>query len=203
MTETPDGVAGAMTEQEIRAAHVGEVRPQRGEVTLSPYDPGWPARFDEFAGRVRAALGSTVTTLEHVGSTSVPGLAAKPVIDMLLVVPDPSDERSYVPALTAVGFVLSIREPDWYEHRVLKLHDVPASRHLANLHVFPDRCPETARMLRFRDRLRSDEADRELYARTKRELATRQWTYLQQYADAKSAVVEEILGRSASRPAGA
>jgi GrpB-like predicted nucleotidyltransferase (UPF0157 family) len=140
---------------------------------------------------VRAALGDRVLLLEHVGSTSVPGLAAKPRIDMLLVVADSTDEAAYVPALEAAGYVLHIREPDWYEHRMFKGPDTAV-----NLHVFSPGCPEIERMLLFRDWLRGNASDRRLYERTKRELARREWAYGQHYADAKAPVVEEIIARA-------
>ncbi len=110
---------------------------------------------------------------------------------MLLVVPDSSDEPAYVPALEAAGYVLRIREPDWYEHRCLKGPDTDV-----NLHVVSESCLEIERWLRFRDRLRSDAAVRERYERVKRELAAREWRYVQHYADAKSAIVEQILARA-------
>src|SRR5207302_6760720 len=131
-----------------------------------------------------------VLLLEHCGSTSVPGLAAKPIIDMLLAVPDSGDEPAYVPDLEAAGYVLRIREPGWYQHRVLKGPDTDV-----NLHVFSAGCPEIERMLAFRDRLRNDDAERALYERTKRELVARRWRYVQNYADAKTEVVEAIIAR--------
>jgi GrpB-like predicted nucleotidyltransferase (UPF0157 family) len=121
----------------------------------------------------------------------VPGLAAKPIVDILLVVVDSADEPAYVPAMTAVGYVLRIREPDWYEHRLFKGPDTDI-----NLHVFSAGCPEIDRHLVFRDWLRRDAADRALYARTKREQAQRAWKYTQHYADAKTPVVEAILARA-------
>lgn len=180
-----------MREEEIRAAHVGEAPRLDGPVRLDAYDPGWPAAYARQAGRIRAALGDAVLRLEHVGSTAVPGLPAKPVLDVVLAVRDPAEEAAYVPALEAAGYRLAIREPGWYEHRLLR-HADPAQ----NLHVFPAGCAEIDRMLRFRDRLRADAADRALYARTKRELARRTWAYMQNYADAKARVVAEILARS-------
>jgi len=124
-------------------------------------------------------------------------LSAKPVIDMVLVVEASPDEASYVPALEGVGFTLRIREPDWYEHRMLSPREGGA-----NLHVFTAGCPEVEKMVRFRDWLRGHETDRALYDRTKRELAARTWKYVQHYADAKTAVVEEIMTRAdASRVA--
>ena len=172
---------------------VGELQPVLGQIELVDYDPAWPGLFEREAERIRAALGEHVVLLEHTGSTSVPGLAAKPIIDMTLAVPDSSDEESYAPALEAAGYVLRIREPDWHEHRVFKGPDTNV-----NLHVFSDGCPEIDRMLRFRDWLRTDEADRELYEQTKRKLAAREWTYVQDYADAKTAVIEEIIARAFS-----
>ena len=112
-------------------------------------------------------------------------------IDVLLVVADSADELAYVPALEAAAYALRIREPDWYEHRMFKGPDTDI-----NLHVFSPGCPEIDRMLLFRDWLRSNAADRRLYERTKRELARLDWKYTQNYADAKTAVVEEILARA-------
>ena len=126
-----------------------------------------------------------------MGSTAVPRLAAKPIVDMLLVVADSADEQTYVPALEAAGYVLRAREPDWYQHRMFKGPDTDI-----NLHVLPESCPEIERMLLFRDRLRGDRADRELYEATKRELARRQWKYVQNYADSKGGVVEAIIARA-------
>ena len=128
--------------------------------------------------------------IEHVGSTSVPGLAAKPVIDIVLVVADSADEATYVPDLEAAGYRLRHREPSWYEHRFLV---DAASR--ANPCVLAGSV-EVDRMLLFRDRLRSRPADRELYQRTKRELAAARWAYVQDYAEAKTSVVEDILTRA-------
>jgi GrpB-like predicted nucleotidyltransferase (UPF0157 family) len=170
---------------------IGERPRHDGPIELVDYDPAWAERFEREAERIRAALGDTALLVEHVGSTSVPGLAAKPIVDIVLAVPDSSDEGAYVPALEASGYELRNREPDWFEHRILKPADMSV-----NLHVFSDGCLEIGRMLAFRDQLRANEDDRELYERTKRELAGRDWTYTQDYADAKTAVVEEIIARA-------
>ena len=170
---------------------VGELKPLAGPVRLVDYDPEWPRLFRREAARIRAALGERALRIEHAGSTSVPGLAAKPIIDIVLVVADSADEQAYVPALEGSGYVLRIREPDWFEHRVFKGSDTNV-----NLHVFSSGCEEVERMLCFRDRLRASASDRDLYERTKRELAHRTWKYVQNYADAKSAVVAEILARA-------
>jgi GrpB-like predicted nucleotidyltransferase (UPF0157 family) len=179
------------TEQELRAALVGGAAPSSGPVVLVEYDPRWPELFRREADRIRTALGEQALQVEHAGSTSVPGLAAKPIVDIVLVVADSADEAAYVPALEASGYVLRLREPDWFEHRLLKGPDTSV-----NVHVFSRDCREIERMLLFRDRLRGDDSDRELYERTKRELAQKEWKYTQHYADAKQGVVEEIIARA-------
>ena len=179
--------------KELRASRVDGSLPPTERVVLVEYDPAWPHLYAREEARIREVLGDTAVQIEHTGSTSVPGLAAKPIVDIVLVVPDSADEPAYVPALEAAGYVLRIREPDWFEHRVLK-----GTAPKVNLHVFSPGCPEVERMLRFRDHLRRDAGDRELYERTKRELAQRDWKYVQHYADAKSDVVEEILERAGS-----
>jgi GrpB-like predicted nucleotidyltransferase (UPF0157 family) len=180
-----------MDEQEILAASVGEPPPTYREVVIADYDPAWADWYETAAARVRDALGDQVLELHHVGSTSVPGLPAKPLIDINLVVADTTDEDAYVPPLEAIGYILRVREPDWYEHRLLRGNDPPV-----NLHVFPPGCEEVEKMLRLRDHLRTNDADRALYERTKRELAAKEWKYVQNYADAKSDVVQEILSRA-------
>ncbi len=182
------------SEEEIQAYTVGELKRHDAPVTIVEYDPQWPVLFAREEARIRAALGDKVVRLEHTGSTSVPGLAAKPIIDMTLVVPDSSDESSYVPQLEAAGYRLVIREPDWFEHRVFKGPDTNV-----NLHTFSEGSPEVDRMVGFRDWLRTNDEDRDLYERTKRDLATRTWQYIQHYADAKTAVVEDIIARAGER----
>jgi GrpB-like predicted nucleotidyltransferase (UPF0157 family) len=161
-----------------------------GPVVLAEPEPGWVDWYAREEGRIRRALGQRAVQVEHVGSTSVPDLAAKPIIDIVLVVPDSADEATYVPDLEAAGYRLQFREPSWEEHRFLV--DEPS----VQIHVFSPHSTEVERMLLFRDRLRGCAADRELYQRTKRELAAARWTYLQDYADAKTSVVEEILARA-------
>jgi GrpB-like predicted nucleotidyltransferase (UPF0157 family) len=180
-----------MDDEQIIAVTVGEPPRTYREVVLVEYDPHWPVLFEQAAEQIRGALGDAALQIHHVGSTSVPGLMAKPFIDINLVVADTTDEEAYVPKLEAAGYVLRVREPDWFEHRMLRGYDPPV-----NLHVFPPECSEVERMLLFRDWLRTNDADRELYARTKRELGSQEWKYVQNYADAKTAVVEEILARA-------
>lgn len=170
---------------------IGARRRVDGPILVADYDMGWPVLYEREATRVRDILGDRVRLLEHVGSTSVPGLPAKPIIDMLLVVADSADEPAYVPSMEAGGYVVRIREPDWHEHRVFKGPDTDI-----NLHTFSDGSSEIARMLAFRDRLRTHDDERERYLLTKRELAARHWVYIQDYADAKGEVVEGIIARA-------
>src|SRR5438067_734096 len=92
--------------------------------------------------------------------------------------------------LEAVGYTLRRREPGWFEHRLFNGPDIDA-----NVHVFSADCAEIDRMVRFRDHLRTSKTDRELYERTKRELAARRWRSVQDYADAKTEVVAQIFTR--------
>jgi GrpB-like predicted nucleotidyltransferase (UPF0157 family) len=180
-----------MTEDELQRVTLGDPTVLNGAITIVDYDAAWPVLFEEEAGRIRAALRDSALRIEHVGSTSVPGLAAKPIIDILVVVSNTGDEAAYFPALEAAGYVLRIREPDFYEHRMFK-----GTVANINLHCFSDGCPEIEKMLVFRDWLRTQESDRLLYERTKRELAAKTWKYTQDYADAKTAVVQEIIARA-------
>ena len=178
----PDGPQPEFLQPPVRAD---------GPIRLAEPDPEWAVQYAQQKERIHAALGPRALQIEHVGSTSVPRLAAKPVIDIVLVVTNSADEAGYLPDLEAAGYLLQFREPDWYEHRFLRDHDPDVQ-----IHVFSIGSPEVARMLLFRDRLRGRSDERELYQRTKRELAARRWDYIQDYADAKSTVIEEIISRA-------
>jgi GrpB-like predicted nucleotidyltransferase (UPF0157 family) len=163
-------------------------------VDVADADPAWPRRYDELAGRIRAALGWKALVLEHVGSTSVPGLAAKPVIDIDLTVADPDREQDYVPALEANGFRLVIREPWWYGHRLLRTNE-PA----CNLHVFGPDSPEPVRHRIFRDWLRGNLAERDRYAAVKQQAASAanaRGEHVMQYNARKEQVIREIYHRA-------
>lgn len=190
MAPNPD-IPPPLTDEEIRAAAVGDLPEHNATIELAEYDPKWPRLYEREAERIGRALGPTMLRIEHVGSTSVPGLAAKPLIDIVLVVADTTDEEAYVPPLEGAGYVLRIREPDWFEHRLFKGPDTNV-----NVHTFSEGCEEVDRMIGFRDWLRTHDDDRDLYLAAKRELAQREWKYVQNYADAKSAVVREILVRA-------
>jgi GrpB-like predicted nucleotidyltransferase (UPF0157 family) len=173
--------------------YVAGAAPVTGIEVTDP-DPAWPRQYGELAGRIRAALGWRVLALEHVGSTSVPGLAAKPIIDIDLTVADPGREQDYVPALQAAGFRLAIREPWWYGHRVLRASQPPC-----NLHVFGPDSPELVRHRIFRDWLRGNPAERDRYAAAKRQAASEasaRGEHVMQYNARKQQIIREIYQRA-------
>jgi len=178
------------TDEDIAKANVGEVQELNDKVILSEYNPQWPKDYETLKKKIQQALSHLDIQIEHVGSTSVPGLMAKPIIDIVLIVPDSRDELSYIPPLEEQNFWLKIREPDWFEHRMLKSHDFQV-----NLHVFSRDCSEVEMMIKFRDHLINNKGDFLLYQKTKKDLSKRVWKYTQNYADAKSEVVRDIFSR--------
>jgi GrpB-like predicted nucleotidyltransferase (UPF0157 family) len=161
---------------------------ERVPIVVVDPDPAWPARFAAVRDRILAALGDRALDVQHIGSTAVPGLAAKPIIDVLLTVPTVDDEAGYAGALEGAGFGLRVREPG---HRMFRTPERDV-----HVHVYEPAAPEVAAYLALRDRLRRSAEDRALYAATKRELARRPWADMNDYADAKSDVIAEILARA-------
>ena len=180
-----------LSEDYLRAHTVGELKPLTAPILVVDYDPDWPEQFRAEASKIAAALAERALRIEHVGSTAVPGLAAKPIVDIVLAVAGSAQEAEYAAALDEAGYRLHIREPEWHQHRMFK-----GSGERVNLHVFSADCPEIDRMLAFRDWLREHDADRDLYASAKQTLAQQPWKYTQNYADAKSGVIGEILSRA-------
>lgn len=175
-------------------AYLGEVLIgglEPGAIILAAYDPAWAAHYEREAATIREALGPRALRVEHVGSTAVPGLVAKPIIDILVVVDDSSREDTYLPALEQAGYVLRVREPAFHEHRMLRTPDADV-----HVHVYPAGSAEIGRMLAFRDHLRRSARDRDVYGAAKRRLASRSWKSMQYYAEAKSPVIERILARA-------
>ncbi|OLF18382.1 hypothetical protein BU204_06560 [Actinophytocola xanthii] len=181
----------ALTDDALERVLVTGPRPV--VVELAEYDPGWPARFERRAREVRRLLGERARLVEHVGSTSVPGLAAKPIIDIVVGIDDPEDEGAYLHDLQAAGYELRVREP---AHRCLRAGEPDEP---VNLHCYPPDHPEVRKVLLFRDRLRDDDADRRLYEDVKRGLAGRRWPDVNYYAEAKGPVIEAILARAGWR----
>jgi GrpB-like predicted nucleotidyltransferase (UPF0157 family) len=168
---------------------------EKREIVIVDYDPLWPAKFQTHAAIIFQALREKALVIEHVGSTSVPGLSAKPIIDIDVVVEDSSNEAAYLPALLSAGYVLRVREPDWHEHRMFRTPELDV-----HVHIFSTGCVEVARHLAFRNRLRSHAEDRLRYEALKRRLAKEDWEDMNAYARAKSDVVEEIIAQALRDP---
>ncbi len=162
--------------------------PERLEVGLLGYDERWAALYLEQKSRIRNALAASDVEIEHIGSTSVPGLAAKPILDIVVAVDDITAEEDYLPQLLAAGYELRVREP---KHRLVR---TPARD--VHVHVYERNDPAVEEYLLLRDRLRSDADDRALYEGTKRTLLDRQWDDMNDYADAKTEVILAITARA-------
>ena len=173
----------------------------RAEISVVDHDPAWAAQYEALAVAIRGALGKGVLALQHIGSTSVPCLVAKPVIDIDLVVADPRDEDAYRPALAEAGYDLVIREPGWYEHRAFRHQDPDGIQQLplSNLHVFGPHCPEVARHRVFREWLTANPEDRERYVEAKlraADEANAAGETTMGYNARKQAVIHEIYRRA-------
>jgi len=161
-------------------------KPKREEIEVEQYSPLWVEQYEIRRSEIEAAIPEVALSVEHVGSTAVPGLPAKPVIDIDLIVADPEREDSYIPPLEAIGYELTVRERSWYQHRMLR-HDNPR----VNLHVFGPACPEHVRHILFRDWLRERPVDRQRYADAKI-LAKDGVTNASDYNSRKQNVVRDI-----------
>lgn len=175
-----------MEHEPLETGLIGGV--EKRQITIADYDRTWPAKFEAHRGIIAGTLGETALRIEHIGSTSVPGLAAKPIVDILVVVKDSANESAYRPQLEAAGYVLRVREPDWNEHRMLRTPERDV-----HVHVYSAGCAEIERYLRFRDHLRTNAEDRQKYEKIKRVLARNDWPDMNAYADAKTEVIESIL----------
>jgi GrpB-like predicted nucleotidyltransferase (UPF0157 family) len=165
---------------------------EKRDIVIVAYDADWPRRFEIERHRITVALGRRAITVDHIGSTSVPGLPAKPIIDVDLAVADVDDEAAYLPDLLAAGYELRVREPG---HRMVR----PPQQDV-HVHVTTAGTDRVRRDLRFRDRLRADAADRDAYAALKRRLARRDWPDMNAYAEAKGDLIAEILARGEEPP---
>jgi GrpB-like predicted nucleotidyltransferase (UPF0157 family) len=175
-----------MPDGPVKTALIGGV--EKVKIKIVDYDSAWPKKFERHAQIIAGALGETALLIEHIGSTSVPGLAAKPIIDILVVVQDSANESTYLPKLEAAGYELRVREPEWNEHRMFRTPEKDM-----HVHIYSTGCPEIERNLIFRDRLRRNSDDRRRYEQTKRELARQDWPDTNDYAAAKTDVIESII----------
>jgi GrpB-like predicted nucleotidyltransferase (UPF0157 family) len=181
-------VVASMEEIESGRRGLGAWAPAAVEV-VEP-DPEWSRWYAMTRDRVCDALGDRVLAIEHVGSTAVPGLWAKPMIDVDLTVADSAAEDAWLPDLEAAGFVLRVREPDWEQHRLVRGTDPPS-----NVHVFSPGAREPRRHLMFRDWLRTHPDDRDAYAAVKRDVAADGYTDGMLYNNAKSGFVYDLYER--------
>jgi GrpB-like predicted nucleotidyltransferase (UPF0157 family) len=192
LTEYPPEVTQRFhgTPEQMAAALVGEPPAKWQSIVIEDYDQAWPSRFGAASSLITEVLGGLILSIEHVGSTSVPGLPAKPIIDIDLLILDTTEEAGYISALERAGYRLVLREPWWYGHRML----VSAEEDV-NLHVWPQNAPEPIRHRLFRDWLRSHPEDLNLYAEVKRRLARDTVDRPNDYSLAKNHVIDDIYTR--------
>ena len=164
---------------------------ERRTLELAAYDPRWPEAYADHEQRIRAALGPVAVQVEHIGSTSVPGLAAKPIVDVLVTVEDITAEEDYLDQLLDTGYELRVREPG---HRLVRTPERDV-----HVHVLQVGDQAAVDYLLFRDHLRADPEDRDLYERTKRSLLEQDWADMNAYSDAKTGVIAEIKERARAR----
>ena len=163
---------------------------EKRELHVVDYDPQWAHIFEEHRQRIQSALTTVPVDIHHIGSTSVPGLPAKPIIDIAVAVDDITAEEDYLAPLLAAGYLLRVREP---AHRLVRTPELDV-----HVHILEKGDPAITRYLVFRDRLRSDTADRELYAETKQALIRQGFDDMNAYSDAKTDVIVAIMGRAAT-----
>ncbi|REF27340.1 GrpB-like predicted nucleotidyltransferase (UPF0157 family) [Xenorhabdus cabanillasii] len=164
-------------------------KPAEEVIDVVEYNPEWVATWQQLSSVIKETLGNVVLNIEHVGSTAVAGMVAKPVIDIDLIVEDPTQEEKYVPALERLGYELTVREPSFYQHRCLRL-----AKPRVNLHVFGLDCPEHIRHIWFRDWLREHPEDCERYIAAKI-TAKNNVKQVMDYNKRKEQVVHEISQR--------
>jgi len=161
---------------------------EKRDIQIVEYNEKWAVKFEKHSRIIKDSLNDMALSIEHIGSTSVPKLAAKPIIDILLVVKDSGDESKYLKKMQTAGYQLRVREPDFHEHRMFRT--VQKDIHI---HVLSEGSSEIDRYLVFRNRLRLNENDRKEYEATKRKLATDEWKDMNEYASAKTQIVERII----------
>jgi GrpB-like predicted nucleotidyltransferase (UPF0157 family) len=162
---------------------------EKRELIFSPYSDEWPVIFENESQKIANALGADALRIDHIGSTSIQGLLAKPVIDIQLSVKDPDSESSYLPMLEDVGYQLRVREQG---HRMLRAFEPM----VIQIHVCQTGSGWERRHLLFRDWLRQNEEDKNAYARLKVSLQKIDWETLDDYADAKGPIIAEITERA-------
>ncbi|WP_197508364.1 GrpB family protein [Mycobacterium sp. E802] len=158
---------------------------EKRDIKVVPPDPAWPVRFAAEREAILTALGAKAVRVDHIGSTSVPGLAAKPIIDIQLSVVDVDREQEYLPDLIAAGYQLRVREPG---HRMVRTPDLGV-----HVHVCTAGSDWERHQLLFRDWLRYDQSDRAAYNQLKNQLAQQDWPDMNTYAEAKGPLIGAIM----------
>ena len=170
------------------------------EIHLEPYDRRWPRKFAAEREFIAACFPTRPLAIEHIGSTAVPGLAAKPVIDIMVLVNDLADGHAAVPALEAGGYSYWRDNPDTARLFLVKGLPPSAPHRTHHLHIVAERA-RFDRHLIFRDALRADPSIRDAYQALKTDLAERHRSDRESYTDAKGSFVAGIVARARSRPA--
>lgn len=161
---------------------------EKPKIEIVEYSQNWPDNYEEHKNEIQKYLGEVALAIEHIGSTSVPNLSAKPIIDILLIVKDSSNEDKYLKKMEAAEYQLRVREPDFHEHRMFRTKEKDV-----HIHIFSEGSPEIDRYLLFRNRLRNNEVERIMYEQLKINLAKSNWSDMNEYADAKTKFIEQII----------
>lgn len=162
-------------------------------IEIVPYSSAWPHQFQDHSTRIKDAIGEVALRIEHIGSTSVERLAAKPIIDILVVIADPSKEELYLQSLLNAGYELRVREPDYDNHRMFR-----TTERDVHIHIYPPSSEEVERYLIFRDFLRTNPEARDEYAALKQKLSESNWKDMNEYSAAKTSFIDEIITRAKS-----
>jgi GrpB-like predicted nucleotidyltransferase (UPF0157 family) len=167
------------------------------QIVVIDYDPNWPSLYEQEKDRIAAALGEGVVQIEHIGSTSVPGLAAKPIIDIAVGVADFEEARAYVPIIESLGYTYEPGfEADLPERRFF-WKGLP-SRHTYHIHMAEPGSLEWIKPILFRDYLRAHPAEARQYQALKRKLALRYGSDMEAYVKGKTEFVRSILSKANS-----
>ena len=165
---------------------------ERTTVTLKPYDKRWAELFKKERERLQAVLDGDVLAIEHIGSTSVPGLAAKPILDVGVAVANFEAAFALVPRLEGLGYTFRGEQGISRRHYFVRGSDQSRTHHL---HMLEHTHPEWRDLLGFRDRLRAQPETLRAYEALKRQLAKRYLNDREAYTDGKYRFVRTVLGR--------
>jgi len=167
---------------------------RQGTVQLSPYDDSWPAEFAKEVELLRGVFGDDIE-IEHVGSTAIPGLIAKPLIDIQVGINNLADAKNFIPQLVKLGYHYM---PERDKPDEVFLPKGPEELRTHYLHVVEIGSVRWKNTLLFRDYLRTHSDERDEYARLKRELAQQYGEYRPAYTEAKTVFVASVIEKANS-----